>query len=186
MPSRAFCDVCDKNVQPVRAEVNNLFYLILSIVTFGVGLLFWGLAAFSADGRYRCPICRATITKAYQDAIKAEEAERKAKEKEFTEKHGLPWWPYRVMALALYLNLLILIVIAREQFNVDVPWQVSIPILIVFLSALAGHDLAMFRGLVDRDDDPLSFVVGGLIWFVGIPLFLLAISYAFAFFVDNL
>jgi hypothetical protein len=182
MPSRAFCDVCEKNVQPVPAEVNNLFYLVLSVVTFGVGLLFWGLAALTADGRYRCPICRATITKAYQDAMRAEEAERKARDREFMEKHGLPWWPYRLMALALYLNLLILMVLAREQFNIDVPWQIFLPILIVFLSALAGSDLAGFRGLVDRDDDPLSFVVGGLIWFVGIPLVLFAISYAYAFF----
>lgn len=82
---RAYCDVCDKKVEPKKTrDVNHILHFILSFLTAGIWLLFWLLASMGVR-TWTCPICKANLEssvskakKENKEAILAAEAEENA------------------------------------------------------------------------------------------------------------
>ena len=54
-----FCSVCDKQVMVRREGTNHVLHLILSVLTAGLWIIIWILAAIKIGG-WRCTQCGST------------------------------------------------------------------------------------------------------------------------------
>lgn len=65
---RAYCDVCDRKVEPKKTrDVNHILHLILSFLTLGFWLWIWLIAALSIR-QWTCPICKANLEASVRQA----------------------------------------------------------------------------------------------------------------------
>jgi hypothetical protein len=189
MAVKAHCDVCEKQVQPEAVPINNIFYLLLTFVSLGFGAILWVLAAMSSNEKYRCPICKATMTAARKEAYEAEREASKAKakevaaaDKEHKKMHGLPWFwpPYRLVLLAFWSGVLIgLGQLEASNITGPIPWWVYLPLFPILILTLFGLDIMGIRETLRGDWEALLFSV--TVWIVGVGGlgFLLDLFYRF-------
>ena len=170
MSAKVYCEDCERKVKPEPVSINNIFYLLITLISLGVGLIFWGIAAMSANGRYRCPICKDDLTQLYKAAIGQEEAERKEKDKEFQEKYGLSW-KMRIPVLIFH-SATIYVLYTLDTPDNAIAWYVYLPFVLAAISSTTGNGLFMEREIIEeRDFGQLlvslffiaMFMLGGLI-----------------------
>jgi len=180
MAVKVYCEDCERKVAPEPIPINHILYLLMTLITFGIGVIFWGIAAMSTNDRYRCPICKDDVTKARKIAIEADEKEQKQKKKEqkqrdaeYKEAHGLPWrWRLPVLIVLLFV---LLVMGLADSF---IAWWAYLAWVFFFLLSLLGEDPLAVREIAKGDWGAL---MEPLFWIGGIALAGIAIEFAFAF-----
>ena len=177
MSVKVYCEDCERKIKPEPIPVNHILYLFITLISFGIGVIFWAIAAFSTNDRYRCPICKVDVTAANKAAIEANDKAGKKKEKEFQEEHGLPWrWRAPVL---LILMLIVYVITIFDTPESEVAWWLYAPWVFSILLALGGMDVLSLRKILTRDEDALIGFITGIFMLIGFTIAALVMKFAF-------
>ena len=147
MSTKVYCEDCARKVKPEPIHINHILYLLITLISFGIGFILWGIAAMSTNDRYRCPLCKDDLTKLFEQAKAKEDSNRKQKDKEFIEEHGLPWKmriPVVLVHSAIFFGLYTL-----DTPESPISWVVYFPFVIGAFAAITGHGLFLERDIIE-------------------------------------
>lgn len=150
MTTKVYCEDCERKVKPEPIPINHIFYLLITLISFGIGFIFWGIAAMSTNDRYRCPLCKDDVTKLYSDARDQVKAQEKQEDKEFQEKYGLSWKMRVPVFIAYSAIIYALYVFDTPEF--PIAWYVYMPFVLAALFSITGSDLFSVRDIIEERD----------------------------------
>ena len=149
MSAKVYCEDCERKVKPEPVPINHIFYLLITLISFGIGFILWAIRAMSTNDRYRCPLCKDDLTSPYEKAVKENKEEQKQKDKEFDDKHGLPW-KMRIPVFSTHAAIFCLLFFF-DTVESPISWYVYFPFVVGFLSSLFGGGAALMeRDLIEE------------------------------------
>ena len=170
MSVKVYCEDCERKVKPEPVPVSTPLYLLITVISFGIGVIFWAIAIWTANGRYQCPLCEDDLTQLYNAAIEQEEGKRKEERERFQEEYGLSW--KRRVPVFLFYSAIIYGLITLDIPDNSIAWYVYLPFVLAALTSITGGSLFGERDLLDEPSVgklilPLIFItlfmLGGMI-----------------------